>query len=363
MQSSNISPFLFNYKHPETLKLRPDKRYIHINIGKGASLFTKNKGTSSIINDTNIEVIQFYQNIGSTKLHDFISTIALNWNLIEEFSQLSSKEIYISYQDFENNIITLEDMQFMVRAIVLMNIDSEKFTPLFSQSFTITQDLFINSLIKSVVKQIAKIKDSTNKSKFSKSFELFNKQMEIGFKTGFFNHFQNIVNLQNTHMVDCIDRYKQLSFWYFLVQTSKGNKINYDTNGNIKSQYGEDESNKNHLKLITNQIKQSSEALSLQQIDYYHLPYSEFLSIVNPSKDDVLIADFRSINQIKSITHELKQNAFLSNVLNLFRKYMCQWMILIDNDSKIAEIRSNQEQLVITLYKENTTEFTVLSNI
>lgn len=363
MQSSIISPFLFNYKPDESLNLSSYKRYIHLNIGKGASLFTQKKGTLCIINDANIEVIQFYQNLGSSKLHEFISTIALNWELIEEFSQLSSKEIYISYQDFENGIITLEDVQFMVRAIVLMNTDIEKFTPLFSQSFTIAQDLFINSLIKSVVKQIAKIKDSTNKLKYSKSLELFNKQIEIGFKTGFFNHFQNIVNLQNTNMVDCIDKYKQLSFWYFIGQTSKGNKIAYDTNGNLKSQYGEEETYKNHFKLLAHQIKKCYEELTLQQINYYNLPYNDFLSTVNPTKGDVLIADLRSINQINTSTREQKQNTVLSNVLNLFRNYTCQWIILIDNDSKLAEIRSNQEQLVITVHKENNTEFAVISNI
>jgi hypothetical protein len=362
MQSSLVSPFFIDYNDSESLNFGTYSRYLHLNIGKGATFLKQAPGTSYIINDTNAEVIRFYQNLGSQQLHSYIENIALNWELLKEFSEFSSKEIYISYQDFEDNIITLDDIQFMVRAIVLMNTDIEKFAPLFSMSFSISQDLFINSLIKSVVDQISKTKGSLKRTDQNKLLESFSNKMETGFKTGFFNHFQNMINLQNTNMVDCIDTNKQLAIWHFICQTSKGNKVSYDNNGNLKNQYGGEGANKTNLMIPLMQIKHAANEIASQHNQYYNLPYSGFLNEVTPKNGDLILADFRTINQIKSEAHELKLHTVIANLMSQLNQYSCKWVILFEDNAKL-KVPEFIDTATIKILKTYKHEFAVLSNI
>jgi site-specific DNA-adenine methylase len=332
-----------------------------MNIGKGVLLFSNLPKTHCILNDSNRDVVSFYKNLDSPELIQQISICAKNWQLLSDFCLLSAHEIYISFIDFVNNIITQEDIQHMVRAIVLMNTDIEKFQELFSNNFVVSHDMFINALIKAVVNQLSKLKSTTGTCIETEIPDSFVVSIETAFKTGYFNHFQNLINWQNTDLIDCIDEHKHLAIWFFISKTSKGNKVIYDENGNLKNQYGGVSFNTIDFKKSVETIQSDLLKQVLKKSTFYNLPFAQFLKTIEPTIDDFILADLRTVNQFAGTSPDFKQHNTYTTLIKELNLYKSKWMVLTEYDCLLLDL-VDKFGLRISKQVTDKTEIAILTN-
>lgn len=306
------------------------KRYIDLSVGRGLQFFAQSPDTSCLLNDTNPDVIDFYNNLTNPELWEQLEICATNWKLVKEFSDLSANEIYISFIDYLNGIITQEDIQHMVRAIVLMNTDIEKFQSMFSNAFVISHDMFVNALIKAVVNELTILKSVHGTYDETEVPQSFIRSIETAFRTGFFIHQQNLINWQNTNFIDCIDKSRHLAIWYFISRTAKGSKILYDENHNLKNQYGGISCNSIDLFDALAFIKSDEVRHLMSRCHCYNSNFTDFLKEHAPQKDDFIFADLRLANQFSGSSTDLKLKSYNIQLIEVLSKVAAPWMVLTD---------------------------------
>jgi hypothetical protein len=320
------------------------KKYININFGNGYNYFLVLPKVNCHINDPNPEVINFYKNISETNLLSELKKISDAWLLLGYFSKLSAKEIYISFKDYINNIITSEDIKYMVQAIIFMNINNDAFNLLFDKSFIISIDLFTKSLINKTVDQVKKIKSITDIYKTTQNdFETI---IETGLRKGFFEHFQNLINLQNTGLIDCISNTKRYSIWFFLGETSKGNKIVYDNNNNLKCQYGGKKSNSISLKSFIEKFNSYEIKELLKRTSFYNMSMFDFIKSIDIKEDDIIFADFRTNTQYTPVQSD---NIYFNDIIcsvDFLIESSYNWICYIDNKVLFDKIK-NKDKLIL----------------
>lgn len=333
------------------------KRYVDLNFGKGECFFSITPEINCLINDGNSDIINFFKNLHNNELISEIKLLDNGWELISKLSELSTSELYITFQDYSTDIITLEDVKFIVRAIILMNIESEDFAPLINKSFIVSIDQFSNVIIKNIVNKLQKQKGivEINTENIPSAFI---KGVDAEFKRSFFDHFQNIINIQNTDLVDCISKLKESAIWYFLTNVSKDNSITYDKNGNLKNQFDGESYNSTTLKNFeSDTIKKK-----LTQINFSNIPPNKFLVETDLKETDFILADFRFSNQF---SRQLLGGKFFSSVkdsIYLLMKSNYNWISIIDDEKLLSNV-TDLSLCTVETYTHNSKEIFILRPI
>ncbi len=106
---------------------------------------------------------QFAINIIDKDLFDFIKTFRNNevqsevklfldaFPLLSRFGNEVTEELKVAINDFNDGNINKEDLTYMVRVIIVMNIDSPHFAPLFNEKFIIYLDRFIEAIERNLI--------------------------------------------------------------------------------------------------------------------------------------------------------------------------------------------------------------------
>jgi len=264
-------------------------RYIEVILGEGQSIIQFDPKINCFLNDPNTDLINFYKYLSEPELKLELELFAKNWELIGSFSKFCNGEILMAFQDFNTEIISTEDVGFMIRAIVMMNMNHEEFTPLFEQKFVISIDMFTNSLIKPIVSALLKLKGDADSN-------CFNESIETAFRSGFYEHFKNLINWQKTDLIDCISLTKHFASWLFIKEFGKSQHLNYDQNGNLKTHYGGVALNN---KTFYNKIKQVYNPTFNRKIlnsKLYNANPLNFIQEINPTSSDLVIANLLESN-------------------------------------------------------------------
>ncbi|MBI9065871.1 MAG: hypothetical protein JEZ09_01185 [Salinivirgaceae bacterium] len=343
-----------NNKKREFLDFPKFERYIDLNVGNGDLLLSINPKTPCFINDTNNILIDFYKNLSNQELLNELDKLANAWNLLKDFSYFSSDEIFITFQDLLKEIITLEDSEYIIRAITLMNMDNDKFNSLFNRSVLVNLDLFTSSIIKSIISEFKKIKLAFAHIENVVINEEFRKMIETAFKYGFFNHFQNILNLQNTEFINIIDQNKCFSLWYFLSQTCKG-RFNYVVKESHNNKYGGEENNNLDLSEIVKKFKSEAFNAILSTCNFSSCSYSELLDSLSPVETDFICGDFRSSNYFSASSKDVFVKNDLEKAIEKLIQSKSKWLLIFSSSKYIDLMRNNASiNIECTEHKEKT---------
>lgn len=345
---------LENNEELRSLEFPKFERYIDLNVGNGDLLFMVKPATPSYINDTNNILIDFYKNLSNPNLLDELEKLANAWSLLKDFSYFSADEIFITFQDLLKDIITLEDSEYIIRAIILMNIDNDKFNSLFNRSFLINLDLFTSAIIKSVISEFKKVRAAFAHLENVVINEEFRKMIETAFKYGFFNHFQNMLNLQNTGFINVIDQNKCFALWYFLSQTCKG-RFTYILKESHTNKYGGEENNNLDILQITKQFKSKEFKTILDHCNFSSVPFSELLDSIELHETDFICGDFRSSNYFSASSKDVFIKNDLEKAIKKIIQSKSKWL-LIFSSSKFIDLLENKSSINIecTEYDEKT---------
>lgn len=349
-------------KSVNTPKIEINKfsRYIEVSLGASQSLLHFNPSIPCFLNDTNTDLINFYKNINEPELQKELNQFSEKWNLIGKFSSFSSTEILVSFQDYTEGIISNEDISYIIRAIILLNMNHEEFIPLFEKSFVVSIDMFSNSLIKSVVDELLKLKGDIHIDEKNSDSDLFRYYIEQAFRSGFYEHFKSLVNWQKTELIDCISLTKHLASWFFLKELRKGHHLQYDLNGNLKNHYGGANCSENYFETQVNKVCDPIFLNKISTSNLYNLNPYDFLKEIQVNKDDIVVVNLLDTNLIlaqgKNHSGLKSQLIQLKQIVNFKTN-----LIFLINDEEIA--LDFQESSNNTLNKTKLDRSFYLSNL
>jgi len=323
-----------------SIEINKFNRYIEVMLGAGESLLQFNPKIPCLLNDSNTDLINFYKNIHEPELQIELRTFANNWKLIGKYCSFSANEIFMAFQDFNKEIISAEDVAFMIRAIVLMNMNHEDFNPLFEKKFIVSIDMFSNAIIKSVVDTLLKLKGDDNLTDSNGSYsEYFAQNIETAIRSGIYEHFKNLINWQKTELIDCISLNKHLAIWFFIKELSKGHHLSYNKSGNFKNHYAGIEYNNYDLSVKVEQVCDTKFIEKIQNAELYNYNITDFIKEVNAKSDDVVIANFICDNLIlangKNYSGIVSQLDQIKQIINLDTNLV----ILLDDESVASEFQ------------------------
>lgn len=307
-------------------------RFIDLNFGNGEVLFALNHSRPTLANDPNSTLINFYHKVKQPEFINELENYANAWTLLKDFSNYSANEIFITFQDLLKNIITLEDSEFIIRAIVLMNIDDIQFNNLFNRNLLINLDLFTSSIIKSIINEFRVIKGAFVSLSIDNLVinQEFKKSIELAFKQGFFNHFQNILNLQNSDFISILDENKKLALWYFLSQHCKG-KFAYNNIKSSKNKFNSEDQSHDSFKNLLNYFKSPTYRQIYTNTTFFSDKFTVFLKNCNPSESDFICADFRNSGYFSENPRDVSLKNEIVETIEFLKKTKSKWLILFSS--------------------------------
>jgi hypothetical protein len=112
----------------------------------GLGFITTEKFEQLIFNLSDEYLMEFIIKLRTQGIHHEIKSFQDAFPLLNRFSYEVTEELKVAINDFIDNNINTEDLSYMVRVIVVMNIDNPQFTPLFNEKFIIYLDRFIDAI-------------------------------------------------------------------------------------------------------------------------------------------------------------------------------------------------------------------------
>lgn len=305
-------------------------RYIEVLVGAGSLYFTIPNKTKCLINDPNTDLIQFYRNAGNKEFIDEITVFSFQWKLIERFSLDSVNELFQSFLDYSDGIISKTDLNFIVRAIILMHLDNPKYLTFTKHDFVVSSDMFINSIIKCIVQELDRLKTKVDKENFTPSAsDEFIRNIETSFRCGFYSHFLNLYNWKKLDLVSNISEPKLTAIWFFLSQVSNGAKIQYDKNGNIKNQYGGESFNYYNFTPAIDSIINNKIQSRIENTIFWNMTPELFLSTFKFEPDDFVVLNLTDDNQIYSTNNRFYKEQYI-NLITILNKLNNKWVVITD---------------------------------
>jgi len=314
-------------------------RYIEVALGAGMGLKLFNPQIPYILNDTNTDLINFYKNINDPNLQLELKAFANNWELIGEFSEFSNNEILMAFQDYSKGIISAEDIEYIIRAIILMNMNHEDFHPLFEKKFSVSVDMFSNAIIKKIVSALLKLKGDLNIEALQSDTKLFSQNIEIACRSGLYEHVKSLVNWQKTNLIDCITLTKHLASWFFLKELGKGHQLQYDNNGNLKNHYSAFDNEVVYFNKKVAEISDSNFLQKIKKAKLYNLNPTNLIEDIKATTDDFILANLLDSNIV--LAHG-KNNSGINSQIEMIKqliKYDLNLIILINNESVALEFK------------------------
>ena len=92
------------------------------------------------------------------------------------------------YSDFCNGIISADDINFMIRAILMVNMEDDSYHSLIGKNFAVSFDMLSNSWVQCIENTIIKLKSDGVLSAEKPDNEFKNK-IEVSLKKGLRNNF------------------------------------------------------------------------------------------------------------------------------------------------------------------------------
>ncbi len=319
---------------PQDLKIdfTPFKRYLEPLLGNGETLRLLSPTIPTFLNDLNAETVEFYRGLHQVHIRKELDLLADNWDRLKRFIDLSASEIFMVYLDFLRGIITSEDISFMLRAIIMVNMEQEEYNDLIGNSFVVSFDMLLNSWALNIEKELVHMKSEKAFAKLTEPDASFNQYIESALKQGLFAHLKNLTSLQNTDLIDCLENNKSLATQFFLKQYSKEKQLAYDSRGNLRLHYDAQAGLKlDFKKEFMPFFKEEFKAFINPKALYNQLPET-FLQYMRPDKEDLIV--FNLLHRVQE-GKGIMDNFSLKEIDGLLQQKLNY--LLLTNEQHVAD--------------------------
>jgi DNA adenine methylase len=215
----------------------PFKRYIEPFVGGGAVFFKLNP-QKAVINDVADELIDFYSFIkGDLNRREFEKEILgyVNaWDKIPSYIEFLESKIARLYRSYFEEKISKKEFEDEVS--VLLKIHENDFRSLFKKEFCIDENNLIRQIKKNLFDKLIRTVEVEKKIPGGFGYGDLEKNIETGFKSGFYMHFRDLLNNPNKKYK--ISHAKHVANWYFIREYCYGSMFRFNSSGHFNIPYG-----------------------------------------------------------------------------------------------------------------------------
>lgn len=212
-------------------------RYIEPFFGGGA-LFFDLEPKKSVINDVSEELMVFYKLLKNGKSGEQFKKELYNyveaWDKIDVYMNKfgdSFLDLYIKYRE---NKLTYEKFSYEIDQLLKDKI--VHFNGLFKNEFCIDRVNLMNKIKQNLLLKLKRTKEKIDIKNNFNAVEI-KKNIETGFRGGFYMHFRDIMNNSKKGKIK-IPKEKKIANWYFIREFCYGGMFRFNKNGEFNVPYG-----------------------------------------------------------------------------------------------------------------------------
>jgi hypothetical protein len=159
-----------------------------------------------IFNLSDENLMEFITKLRTPGILNEIKSFQDTFPLLNQFGNEVTEELKVAINDYIDNNINAEDLSYMVRVIVVMNIDNPQFAPLFNEKFIVYLDRFIDAIEHGLLEVSSQVK--IQGQFVTKNL---NDLVNGALITAFYNHWLSIIKSYNTSKTPVLSGEKLLT--------------------------------------------------------------------------------------------------------------------------------------------------------
>ena len=212
-------------------------RYIEPFFGGGA-LFFDLEPKKAVINDISDELMTFYRLLKNGKageefkkeLYKYVES----WERIDVYMKKFGNSFLNLYKKYRDDKITYEQFNKEIHKLFRKKIIP--FNGLFKKEFCIDREGLLKEIKNNL---LAKLKRTKEKVDVKKKFDDLGikKNIETGFRSGFYMHFRDIMNKEKRKKIK-LSKQKKVANWYFIREFCYGGMFRFNRSGDFNVPYG-----------------------------------------------------------------------------------------------------------------------------
>ena len=267
------------------------KRYIEPFFG-GGGIFFKEEPEIASINDYNSLLMNFYKLVKrqDEDFEYYLKLMAKNWDSSNKFlkGELKIKLIKCFY-DYRNSNISKNKLESLVKNYFEKH--KNEFNGIFTNEFAIDREAMFKQILERIIAKIKRMKKIEKKKEQKLPVDDIKKNIETGFKSGFYTHFRNILNDCNLDKIN-ISKEKHIAIFYFIREFCYGSMFRYNSSGEFNIPYGGMSYNDKNFQdkvdfIFKNRIKKL-----FKNVKIYDLDFEKFLiDKIKLTNDDFIFFD------------------------------------------------------------------------
>ncbi len=327
-------------------------RYIEPFFGGGAVYF-KLAPSSAIINDVADELVDLYRfvkgELNRESLKAELYVYADIWDKIDDYIIPLEQIVTAAYRQFAAGASTKDELKQQITDAV--HYEAGLFDSLFSEEFAIDRQNLIRQIIKNLTQKLvrtAKVEAATAGG-FSRD-DLF-KNIETGFKSGFYMHFRDLLNHSGERYV--ITRAKHIANWFYVREYCYASMFRFNAKGEFNIPYGGIGYNKKSLRgKIDYMFSKPIEQLFGGTI-IYKQDFAELMQSLTLSDTDFMFLDPPYDTEFSSYEGNVFDQSDQKRLVDILTDTPAKWIMIIKSTDYIKSLYSNTEQFIVESFEKN----------
>lgn len=211
-------------------------RYIEPFFGGGA-VFFQLRPKKAIINDINLELVNFYKFIKGKEdkkafikaLYDYVD----NWEKIPKYISIFEDKITNLYLDYKKDKISKDDLSHIVNDY--LKSEEKRFNGLFHKDFCLDDKNLLKQIISNLTSKLSRIK-KIEKERGKIGDGDLHKNIETAFRSGFYMHFRDVMNYNGSRFKTTLA--KKVANYYFIREFCYASMFRFNAAGHFNIPYG-----------------------------------------------------------------------------------------------------------------------------
>jgi DNA adenine methylase len=310
-------------------------RYIEPFFGGGGVFFSLQPNQTSFINDKSTDLINFYEQIGTSKLKDELFKYVTAWDELKSVVAILLEKFGNQFNNFvsgKGDINNLKD-NFKVELDKILIQHNQLADP----EFLVEPISFPIFLLDSFIDKAKRIKQITsNESRQFTTIELIN-HFDTGIRSGFYLFFRHILNehFKTPHLLNAP---KAAANWYFVREFCYGSMFRFNKRGEFNIPYGGISYNRKNLRQKVTKIFNEDVVALFKNTNCSNQDFEVFLNSIETKEEDFIFLD----PPYDSEFSEYDQNSFTKKdqqrLANLLFPLPAKWMVIIKETQFIRQL-------------------------
>ncbi len=318
-------------------------RYVEPFFGGGA-LFFDLEPKKAIINDISDELMTFYKLLKDGKsgkrfkkeLYNYVH----HWERIDVYMKKFGDDFLNLYKRYREKKIDYK--QFKKEIEVLFREKVIPFNGLFKKGFCVKREGLLKEIESNLLAKLKRTKEKVDiKNKFDDLG--IKKNIETGFRSGFYIHFRDIMNEAKHKQIKGISREKEIANWYFIREFCYGGMFRFNLKGEFNVPYGGIPYNTKDFRKKVDYIFSDRVRRILTRTKTEHKDFEELLTSLNLTEKDFVFLDPPYDTEFS----EYEENPFTKKSQERLAKTLInlksKWILIIKETDFIRDLYTTKE--------------------